>query len=117
MGWHGASLIGKTWCTTRNPKELIMQTLFVYYKLPVSEHQTWRPRVEAFQNELKQKWSGLSTELMQRPEATLEGIETWMEIYRHTEGVTQDMMDSIAASAIAHQLPPKRMSEFFIPLR
>jgi hypothetical protein len=98
-------------------KGFMMQTLFVYYKLPVSEHDEWRPRVEAFQNELKQKWSGLSTELMQRPEATSEGIETWMEIYRHTEGVTQHMMDSIAASAVAHQLPPKRMSEFFIPLR
>ena len=94
-----------------------MQTLFVYYKLPVSEHDVWRPRVEAFQNELKQKWSGLSTELMQRPEATLEGIETWMEIYSHDEGVTQEIMDSIAALATAHGLPPKRMAEFFIPLR
>jgi hypothetical protein len=94
-----------------------MQTLFVYYKLPVHEHAQWRPRVEAFQNELKQKWSGLSAELMQRPEATPEGIETWMEIYRHTEGVTQTIMDSIAAMATLHGLPPKRMAEFFIPLR
>jgi hypothetical protein len=94
-----------------------MQTLFVYYKLPVHEHAQWRPRVEAFQNELKQKWSGLSAELMQRPEATPDGIETWMEIYRHTEGVTQDIMDSIAAMASLHGLPPKRMAEFFIPLR
>ena len=94
-----------------------MQTLFVYYKLPVHEHAQWRPRVEAFQNELKQKWSGLSAELMQRPEATPDGIETWMEIYRHTEGVTQDIMDSIAAMASLHGLPSKRMAEFFIPLR
>ncbi len=94
-----------------------MQTLFVYYKLPVHEHAQWRPRVEAFQNELKQKWSGLSAEVMQRPEATPDGIETWMEIYRHTEGVTQDIMDSIAAMASLHGLPPKRMAEFFIPLR
>ncbi len=94
-----------------------MQTLFVYYKLPQHEHDHWRPRVEAFQNELKQKWSGLSSELMQRPEATPEGIETWMEIYRHTGGVTQEIMDSIADMATAHGLPPKRMSEFFIPLR
>ena len=94
-----------------------MQTLFVYYKLQVSEHDEWRPRVESFQNELRQKWSGLSTELMQRPEATPDGIETWMEIYRHTEGVTHDMMDSIAALAVEHQLPPKRMAEFFVPLR
>jgi hypothetical protein len=54
---------------------------------------------------------------MQRPEATPEGIETWMEIYSHDEGVTQEIMDSIAAMASAHGLPPKRMAEFFIPLR
>ena len=54
---------------------------------------------------------------MQRPEATPEGIETWMEIYNHEEGVSQDIMDSIAALANAHGLPPKRMAEFFIPLR
>lgn len=94
-----------------------MQTLFVYYKLPVTEHDKWRPQVEAFQNELKQKWSGLSTSLMQRPEATPEGIETWMEIYSHEKGVKQEIMDSIAALAIAHGLPPKRMAEIFIPLR
>jgi hypothetical protein len=94
-----------------------MQTLFVYYKLPVADHDQWRPRVEAFQNELRQKWSGLSTSLMQRPEATPEGIETWMEIYSHAAGVTQEIMDSIAALALAHGLPPKRMAEFFIPLR
>ena len=94
-----------------------MQTLFVYYKLPVADHDQWRPRVEAFQNELRQKWSGLSTSLMQRPEATPEGIETWMEIYSHAAGVTQEIMDSIAALALAQGLPPKRMAEFFIPLR
>jgi hypothetical protein len=54
---------------------------------------------------------------MQRPEATPDGIETWMEIYSHHQGVTQEMMDSIAAEALVHGLPPKRMSEFFIPLR
>lgn len=94
-----------------------MQTLFVYYKLPIAEHAQWRPRVEAFQIELKQKWSGLSAVLMQRPDATPDGIETWMEIYSHKEGVTQEMMDSIGAEALAYGLPPKRMSEFFIPLR
>jgi hypothetical protein len=94
-----------------------MQALFVYYKLPVQEHALWRPKVEAFQHELRQKWSGLSTSLMQRPEATPDGIETWMEIYSHAEGVTPEVMDSIAALATAHGLPPKRMAEFFIPLR
>ncbi|MEY3409131.1 MAG: hypothetical protein RIS02_858 [Pseudomonadota bacterium] len=54
---------------------------------------------------------------MQRPEATPEGIETWMEIYTHVQGVSQSMMDSIAVTAAAHGLPPKRMAEFFIPLR
>ena len=54
---------------------------------------------------------------MQRPEATAEGIETWMEIYSHADGVSHDMMQSIAALAVKHGMPPKRMAEFFIPLR
>ena len=93
-----------------------MQMLFVYYKLPSHEHARWRTRVEAFQNALRQEWPGLSAELMQRPKATPEGIETWMEIYRHKEGVSQEVMDSITAMATLHGLPPQRMSEFFIPL-
>jgi hypothetical protein len=40
-----------------------------------------------------------------------------MEIYSHAEGVSLEVMDSIAALALAHGLPPKRMAEFFIPLR
>jgi Domain of unknown function (DUF4936) len=94
-----------------------MQTLFVYYKLPLQEHALWRPKVEAFQLALKQAWPGLTASLMQRPEATPEGIETWMEIYTHVQGVSQSMMDSIAETAVAHGLPSKRMAEFFIPLR
>jgi hypothetical protein len=94
-----------------------VQTLFVYYKLTLLEHDLWRPKAEAFQEELQQTWFGLSASLMQRPEATAEGIETWMEIYSHADGVSHDMMQSIAALAVKHGMPPKRMAEFFIPLR
>ena len=85
-----------------------MQTLFVYYKLPVQEHAVWRPKVEAFQLALQQTWPGLKASLMQRPEATSEGIETWMEIYTHVQGVSQSMMDSIAAVSYTHLTLPTK---------
>lgn len=91
-------------------------TLFVYYKLPVSEHVQWLGRVRDFQQAVVQAWPGMTVELMQRPEASPEGLETWMEVYRHPQGVSPEMMASVAASAQAHGLPPKRAAELFVPL-
>jgi hypothetical protein len=91
-------------------------TLFVYYKLPLTEHAQWLGRVRDFQQAVVQAWAGMTVELMQRPEASPEGLETWMEVYRHPQGVSPDMMASVAALAQAHGLPPKRAAELFVPL-
>jgi Domain of unknown function (DUF4936) len=91
-------------------------TLFVYYKLPLSEHAQWVGRVRDFQQAVVQAWPGMTVELMQRPEASPEGLETWMEVYRHPQGVSPEMMASVAALAQAYGLPPKRAAELFVPL-
>ena len=94
-----------------------LQALFVYYKLPQAEHAQWLARVQAFADALRAQWPGLSLELMQRPEVNADGLETWMEIYRHPDGVGDALIAAIDAAARAHQLPPKRASEVFIALR
>lgn len=91
-------------------------TLFVYYKLPLSEHAQWVGRVRVFQQTVVQTWPGMTVELMQRPEASPEGLETWMEVYRHAQGVSPEMMASVARMAQEHGLPPKRAAELFVPL-
>lgn len=91
-------------------------TLFVYYKLPVTEHAQWLGRVRDFQQAVVHAWAGMTVELMQRPEASPEGLETWMEVYRHPQGVSPEMMASVAALAQTHGLPPKRAAELFVPL-
>jgi hypothetical protein len=94
-----------------------MTTLFVYFKLPADQHEALRPVAQAFQARAMQTWPGLSCELMQRPEATAEQIETWMEVYHHPNGVDPQMMQGIGELAVQMGMPPKRMAEVFIPLR
>lgn len=92
-------------------------TLFVYYKLPRAEHAQWLGRVIGFQQAVVNAWPGMGVELMQRPEPSAEGLETWMEVYRHPLGVSAQMMASVAQLALDHGLPPKRAAEIFVPLR
>ena len=94
-----------------------MQTLYVYYKVPVVQHGHWQTQVRDFQQRLRHDWPGLEVELMQRPQASPEGQETWMEVYRHPGGVSEAIMAAIARLASEMGLPPKRASEIFIPLR
>jgi hypothetical protein len=94
-----------------------MQTLFVYYKIAAAEHAQWLQRVRALEQQVRTSWPGLQIELMQRPEASNDGQETWMEIYRHPQGVTLAMTESISQLAARAGLPSKRASEFFIPLK
>jgi hypothetical protein len=91
-------------------------TLFVYYKLPLQEHAQWVGRVRTFQDAVVQAWPGMTVELLQRPEPSAEGLETWMEVHRHPQGVSPEMMASVASLAQAHGLPPKRAAELFVPL-
>ncbi len=94
-----------------------MKTLYVYYKVPVTEHAALRPKVESFQERVRQTWPGLVATLLQRPEPSAEHVETWMEIYQHPAGVSGETMASIAQLAIDMGLPAKRAAEVFIPLR
>lgn len=91
--------------------------LYVYYKLVAAQHAELAPIVKSFQHRASQTWPGLSCDLMQRPETSAEGEETWMEIYQHADELTDQMIESISRLALEMQLPLPRLSEIFIPLR
>ena len=90
--------------------------LYVYYKVDAGQHAALAPRVRSFQAGLAEAWPGLACELLQRPEAA-GGQETWMETYRHGDGVAETMMAAIARAAAEAGLPLPRHVESFIPLR
>jgi hypothetical protein len=92
-------------------------TLFVYYKLPFIEHQRWSERVRDNAQRLIQEIPGLTIELMQRPEPSATGEETWMEVYRHQKGLTPQMIEQIDRAAKGLGLPSKRAAEIFVSLR
>ncbi len=90
--------------------------LYVYYKVEAGAHAELAPRVRRFQAGLATRWPGLEHELMQRPEAA-NGIETWMETYRHESGIGADMVEAIQRMASLIKLPMPRHGELFVPLR
>jgi hypothetical protein len=94
-----------------------MKSLFVYYKVPMVQHAALRPLAEAFQQRVQQQWPTLHCDLLQRPQSTPEGLETWMEVYHHPQGLNDAMMADIDRLAAEMGLPAKRASEVFIPLR
>ena len=89
--------------------------LYVYYKVEVAQHAALALRVRQFQAELRAQWPGLEAELMQRPEVS-NGMETWMETYRHATGLVPDVMAAIGQAALDAALPAPRHTERFIPL-
>lgn len=94
-----------------------MNTLFVYYKLPVDQHASTLASLLDMSRELATLIAGLQIELMQRPEISTEGLETWMEVYRHPSGVSTAMMKMIDKAAIAAGMPQPRRTEVFVALR
>jgi hypothetical protein len=93
------------------------QTLFVYYKIEKNQRTDWVLRVQAFQQRVLAAWTGLEGDLMQRSESLPEGMETWMEIYRHPNGVSDDIIFSIRQLASEMGLPGTRVAEVFMDLR
>ena len=93
-----------------------VNVLCVYYKVDAALHATWAPRLHQFQATLQASFSGLQCELLQRPEVTA-GFETWMETYRHPDGLNAALIDAIAHSAVAANLPSPRHAERFVTLR
>ena len=94
-----------------------MNTLFVYYKLHIDQHDDTKARLNAMSAHLLKQMPGLSVDLMQRPETSLDGLETWMEIYRHPNGVSAAMSKHIDDAAMAAGLPQPRRTEVFVALR
>ena len=91
-------------------------TLFVYYKISQDQHAQLTALLPRFRDELKKLDSELHLELMQRPEVSSDGFETWMEVYRHPHGVSSNIVEQIHQIAINNGLPPNRKNEIFIPL-
>ena len=106
--------------------------LFVYYKVDAAQHAACLLRVRQFQVDLQRAWPGLHMELMQRPEtaaaaaaapapaaaaAAAAGVETWMETYRHLDGLTEQVMAGIENAAAAAGLPAPRHAERFVLIR
>ncbi|MFZ2737967.1 MAG: DUF4936 family protein [Burkholderiaceae bacterium] len=91
------------------------RTLYVYYKVEIDQCASCAAKVRDFQQQLVQTWPGLRAELMQRPEVAA-GRETWMEVYHHPLGLSDETLDSIGQLARARGLPMPRASELFIPL-
>lgn len=94
-----------------------MNTLFVYYKLHVDQHAEMKARLNTMSAHLLKQVPGLSVDLMQRPETSEDGLETWMEVYRHPTGVTAAMAKQIDDAALAAGLPQPRRTEVFVSLR
>jgi Domain of unknown function (DUF4936) len=93
-----------------------MQTLFVYYKLPQAEHAIWLNQVRAFIAQVQTELPQLEISLMLRPQASSEGIETWMEIYRAPQGLDDEAIKRIEQLAEQHAWPSKRASEVFVEM-
>ena len=91
--------------------------LCIYYKLPAARHAELAREVARLQSALVEAWPGLACELLQRPEAT-DGVETWMETYRHPSAALDVLAASIERSAAAFAaLPAPRHAEIFIAVR
>ena len=89
--------------------------LYVYYKVPQAAHAALALDVARFQGVLRQAWPGLVCELLQRPDAS-DGIETWMETYRHPSAALSALTASIEQAAAQAALPAPRHAEVFVPL-
>lgn len=91
--------------------------LCIYYKLPAGRHVELASEVARLQSALVGAWPGLACELLQRPTAS-EGIETWMETYRHPSAALEVLAASIEGTAAAFSaLPAPRHAEVFIAVR
>jgi hypothetical protein len=91
--------------------------LYVYYKLPPSDHIQLKDGIARLQQAIEKFDTSLKFEVLQRPEIGSDGNETWMEVYHHPEGITPTMIQQINQIALSCGLPEQRKNELFIPLR
>jgi Domain of unknown function (DUF4936) len=93
------------------------RALFVYYKVSATARSKVFEQVRVFQRQLALTLPTLQVELMQRPASSPEGLETWMEVYRHPKGVSDAIVSFIQKLAMHLDLPHPRASELFVPLQ
>jgi hypothetical protein len=96
---------------------MIQAILYVYYKLPPSDHIRLKDGIVRLQQAIEKFDTLLKFEVLQRPETGSDGNETWMEVYHHPEGITPTMIQQINQIALSCGLPEQRKNELFIPLR
>lgn len=72
--------------------------LYVYYRAPTAADESLALAIGAAQRGLEARHPGLRSRLLRRPEPT-NGQTTWMETYRHAEGVDAALEAAIDAAA------------------
>ena len=92
------------------------RVLFVYYKINEADRASVLLVVQAFEKKIAQQFPLLSLELMQRP-ASSAGMETWMEIYRQQDGLSDQTLRGIEELARGLGMPQPRLNEVFVALR
>jgi hypothetical protein len=114
----------KTGCAIKYGKTLKIKILlmkntmlFVYYKIPTAQRHGFLTSVQQLTDQVTQFDQQLTVEILQRPELGSDGNETWMEVYRHPEGISSQMIEKIQEIASTTGLPLQRKNEIFIPLR
>lgn len=81
-----------------------MRELFIYYRVAVGNLTAASAAVSEWQSQLRRRHPTLSARLLRRPE-TLDGCETWMEIYStdpmiDAAGITAERQAEIEAGAV-----------------
>ena len=102
--------------STLMPKSSGSDALFVYYKVDATLHHQVAEKLVRMASELRKRFPELSLEIMQRPEASPENMETWMEVYRGRNCIEKSVIDAIANLALNYDLPSPRRVEVFVPL-
>lgn len=92
------------------------RALYVYYRVPKGQEAAVRAVIEAMQATLQDVQPGLHTKLMCRADAPAQAEEaTWMEVYEHPDGVSEQCQTQLAslAQALPTGLTGPRHTEIF----
>lgn len=91
--------------------------LYCYYRVPEHAAAEAQAEVESAHAALRTTLPGLQTRLLRRPE-TKDGLQTWMEIYRHPHGLDATQLAHIQRE-MAHRPAARtgpRHDELFVML-
>ncbi len=93
-----------------------MRALFIYYRVPAADAPAAEPHIRAAQSRLVAAHPALMAELWRRPEEK-DGLQTWMEVYRHPCGVSEALQAEIerAMGAATRWIVGERHVEVFVP--